>query len=369
MKRIVIIGGREILIAALGQPMDREFDRLHAAYFGNTPLPWEEFVTAAIQYFDNNPTPFAAHDAYFNCFTVIWQTILETGRYEHAEHIWERALVPALEWERSHPQHRIHKGTPYYFWAMTALLRGDTDRGYILIHRAVREDVDSSREETPNTPGFALVSLNYENVHQAFRQWVLSQAAFLETLITDYNATQNRTLTLAEVRRRFLNNPPTIEALFLFTYCLARLMKLGTLPDHVTDNPFAGQLQLNLLFDITLVIDAAIKAKDNERYFPAHARTLLDAVGTPLTDNQLKDEINGQFNGDFDATLEAALNASLMVRPNQILTRLQCDVALAYGLRNHGAHNTGTAPTVWNRFPEVQTALFRTLFAVIEHLY
>jgi hypothetical protein len=75
--RTLIVGGREIVIGALGQPMDQAFDRLHAAYFGNAPLPWEEFVTAALQYFDTNagaPTP---QDAYFNAFTVIWQSVLE----------------------------------------------------------------------------------------------------------------------------------------------------------------------------------------------------------------------------------------------------------------------------------------------------
>ena len=60
---------------------------------------------------------------------------------------------------------------------------------------------------------------------------------------------------------------------------------------------------------------------------------------------------------------------TLTVQPNMTLDRLQCDVALAYGLRNHGAHNTGTAPTIWNRFPDVQQAVFRVLCATVDDLY
>jgi hypothetical protein len=112
MQRTLILGGREIIINALGPPMDRAFDQLHAAFFGNLPLPWEDFVAAALRYFDDNAASYTAHDAYFNCFTVIWQTIMDTAKYEHAEHLWMRALQPALEWEQNHPGDRLHKGTP-----------------------------------------------------------------------------------------------------------------------------------------------------------------------------------------------------------------------------------------------------------------
>src|SRR5262249_41934485 len=141
MNRAIILGGREIIISALGQPIDAAFDRLHAAYFGQLPLPWEEFETAAQAFFDSTPANWSAHDAYFNNFTLIWRTILNAANFEQAEHIWQRALQPAQGWESVHQSQRIHKGTPYYFWSMTALLRGHVDRGYLLIHQAVQEDI------------------------------------------------------------------------------------------------------------------------------------------------------------------------------------------------------------------------------------
>jgi hypothetical protein len=364
-----IIGGHEITCDSLGQPMDHEFDRLYAAYFGNAHLPEEEFTAAVLQYFDSKAGNRTAHDEYFNCFTVIWKKLLNSGKLDQAEHVWEQALQPAQQWEEAHRGQQIHKGTAYYFWGMTALLRGDTDHGYLLMHQAVEEDIRTSGRQLPPTPAYALVSLNHKEVHQFFRQWVVDQASFLNDLIQNYNRTHQRALTVDDVKRRFIDTPPSVETVFLLTYTIARLRKIAGLPNHVTSNPFAGQLQLNLLFDVTLVIDAAIKAKNAPRWrFIDHAEHLLTAAGHQLTNQQLGD-INGQFENDFEATLQAALDGTLIVQPNSALDRLQCDVALGYGLRNHGAHNIETPPTVWNHFRTVQEALFRVLCAAIDHLY
>ena len=370
MHRVLIIEGKELKINELGQPLDRAFYRLYEAYASNVALPWQEFVDAARQFFDAHPEPSAAHDEYFNNFTVIWQTLLNQARYGEAEHIWELAVQPAREWEQAQPGRRVHKGTPYYFWAMTALLRGDTDKGYLLVHQAVDEDIKTlGAQDALTHPGYALVSLNYQKVDQAFRQWVIEQAQFLNGLLTKYTLTHNATLTFEDVKRRFLDNPPSTETLFVLTYTLARLINLARVPDHIASNPFAGQLELNLLFDITLVIDSAIKAKNPaDRQFIDHAEYLLAQAAEPLTIDQLR-EINRLFNNDFDNTLRAALDGTLTLQQGVALRRLQSDVALAYGLRNHGAHNTSTANTIWNRFPEVQQALFRVLFATIDHLY
>ena len=369
MNRTIILGGREIIISALGQPIDAAVDRLHAAYFGQLPLPWEEFETAAQAFFDTTPANWSAHDAYFNSFTVIWRTILNAGNFEHAEHIWKRALQPAQRWEQANQQGRIHKGTPYYFWSMTALLRGHVDRGYLLIHQAVQEDVITHQQQSPKTPGYALVSLDYDLVDQAFRQWVVAQAEFLGRLLENYNTTYGRTLALRDIKRRFFDVPPSPETVFLFTYTLARLMQLTDVLNHVARNPFAGQLELNVLFDVTLVIDSAIKAKNAPKWqFIDHAECLLNAAGPALTNAQLRD-ISGLFKTNFDSTLQAALNGKLSLQDGTLLDRVQSDVALAYGLRNYGAHNTGAASTVWNRFPELQQGLFRTLFTTVDYLY
>ena len=376
MERELILGGRVYILGSLGQPMDQAFDRLHAAHFGGAALPWEEFEAAAAQYFTENPDAPGAHDGYFNNFTHIWQSALGSGNFEVAEHIWRRALQPALAWERAQQGRLLHKGTPYYFWAMTALLRGDTDHGYLLIHQAVGEDARTHRERTPDTPGYALVTLNYKRVDQAFREWVVAQARFFSALIANYGAIYGSPLTFDDVKRRFIDRPPDVETIFLLTYTLARLRKIAALPAHATNNAFAGQVQLNLFFDVTLVIETAIRAQNptlrrpngSALTFIDQAEHLLLQSGHALTNAQLR-EINGQFNSNFEATLQLARVGALVLQDGTILDRFQADVALTYGIRNHGAHNTGTAPTIWNNFPDLQQILFRTLCATVEHLY
>jgi hypothetical protein len=89
-----------------------------------------------------------------------------------------------------------------------------------------------------------------------------------------------------------------VNRVFLFTYTLARLMNLATVSNHVTRNPFAGQLELNILFDVTLAIDSAIKAKNPSKWkFIDHAECLLNAAGHAVTKAQLR-EINDQFEND-----------------------------------------------------------------------
>jgi hypothetical protein len=367
MERVLILGGREIVIGALGQPIDRAFDRLHEAYLGNTSLAWDEFTSAALEYFDHNPNPPAAHDAFFNNFTIVWRFLADSGRLDEAEHIWERALEPAYEWEKTHPGQHLHKGTPYYFWAMTALSRGDIDRGYLLAHQSVEEDVRSSGQAKPDTPGFALVTLNYGKVDQAFRQWVIDQAAFLNNAIANYNAEHARALRVEDIKPRFFDVTPDLDTVFLFTYTLARLIKIG-LSKRITKNGFAGQLEVNLLFDLTLVIDSAIKAKNTGQWqFINHSAYLLKASGHTLTVQQLRD-INDQFQTNFDKTTMSALVGTLSVGTS-VLDRMHCDVALAYGIRNRGAHNVQTASTIWQHFPAITVSLLRVLFSTIDHLY
>jgi hypothetical protein len=93
---------------------------------------------------------------------------------------------------------------------------------------------------------------------------------------------------------------------------------------------------------------------------------LLQQAGHPLTEQEVG-EINGLFKGNFDGNVQLAIDGTLALAA-RALDRLQCDVAFAYGLRNYGAHNTGTAATIYNRFAEAEATLFRAFFATIDHL-
>ena len=69
---------------------------------------------------------------------------------------------------------------------------------------------------------------------------------FLGSQIAAYYATHARAVTIDDVKRRFFHAPPSTETVFLLTHTLARLMRLNELPAYTIQNPFAGQLELNL---------------------------------------------------------------------------------------------------------------------------
>jgi len=364
-----IIGGKTIDILSLAQPLDQAFIALHAAYFGSSALDWAEFEASAIQFFDANPKPSMLHNAYFNNFTIIWSNFLSAGNFDEAENIWDKALDPVLHWENANPNDRIHKGTAYYFWAMTALQRGDLDKGYALAHQAVEEDVLTTGQPVPDTPALALATLNYSKADQAFRDWVVTQARFLNDLQNYYSNLYGRQFTLEDFRGRFLLKPPTIDAVFLFAFALARLMRLSRLPQHTLTSRFAGQLEANILFDLTLVIDAAIKAKNPTKWkFVDHAEFLTYSAKDPLTLQSLQ-QINSAFQSDFQTTLESAVVGTLALPDGSSLSRLQCDVAVAYGLRNRGAHDVSAVPAIWNHFLEIEQILMNVLFTTVDYLY
>jgi hypothetical protein len=150
---------------------------------------WRCLEQPAIQFFTVNPTAWDAHDHYFEHFTGIWRRLLSAGDYSAAETIWQQAFAPVFRWEQANPNKRVHKGTGYYFWGMTALLRGALDRGYLLIHQALEEDKTTHGNISPSTPALALVSLNDSDPRQAFIAWVREQVVFLKDLLGNYTTT------------------------------------------------------------------------------------------------------------------------------------------------------------------------------------
>lgn len=352
--------------------MEAAFDRLYETVIiaGAQPQLDSEFRAAAYEYFDsytNSPDAPAAHDHYFYGFSPLWAYFRGKGRLDLAEGIWQMALDPAREWEGMHSDRQIDKGVPYYFWAIAALLRGSIDSGYVLAHQAAEEDSrTSSGLKYPDTPAYALVSLNYDKVNQAFKGWVDEQVSFFKVFITDYSKVYGRAFSVHDVRDKFLRNPPNHDVVFLLTYTLARLKVMSEMPVGAKRNQFVGQLQLNLLFELLLVIDNAIRQKNLSKWqFVDHGTYLLLHAGHPLP--QLG-ELSAQFKSNFGPCMTDALDAKLAIN-GRVLDRLQCDVAIAYGLRNRGAHNIESESVIWNDFERIQKAVFRTLCATIDHLY
>jgi hypothetical protein len=364
-----IIGGRTFNLNSLDPVLDQAFIDLYASYIGATPFSWSVLDQATQTFLLNSPDRDNIHNLYFNNFITLWNSFLRNGNYNEAENIWQMALEPILAFEAAIPPREAHKGTAFYFWGMTSIIRGDLDKGYALVHQAVEEDIATMKVPYPDTPAYALASLNYAKQDQAFRQWVVMQAQFLNGFQNNYSTQYGRQFILEDFRSRFLNSPPSIDIVFLFAYTVARLMRLSASPSYSLQSRFSGQLLINLLFDLTLAIEAAAKAKNpGGKSFIHHAKFISQKANDVLTIAKLR-EINRSFHNDFDLSIRSTIDGVFTLADGTNLSRLQSDIAVSCGIRNRGAHDVSSSPTVWQRFSELNQILLNVLFMTVDFAY
>jgi len=346
--------------------MDQAFIDLYGAFFGGTTADWSRFEAAATRFFAESGVGPAQHDSFFENFSIVWQRWMQAGRLAQAEELWKLGLRPALAWESGDANRRVHKGTPYYFWGMTAILRGDLDKGYALMHQAVEEDVITYGQDSPPSPAFAFATLDAMKPDQAFRGWLLDQAKLVSTFLDSYTRTTGRSFDLNSFQKRFLANGSNRDAAFSLAHALARLMNLVAIPDYARHSRFASQLQIQVLFDITLVIDAAIRPYNAPEWsFIKHAELLAQRASLTLKQIQLR-EVNGLFKSDFEGTLSGFLDERITLSDGSVPKGLVRDICVAYGLRNYGVHQVTSAMSLPRRFDECAKRIFNVLFLSVE---
>jgi hypothetical protein len=362
------LAGQRFELENLSAALDQAFLQFFAARLSNGLLTDAAFDQAALAYLSATKT-FDEDDKYFNNFTPLWSRYLSGGRIGDAMAVWEYALRPVLALEHAGNK-RIHKGTAYYFWGMTALLNDDLELGYLLMHCGVEEDVITHSTRAPDTPGFALVTIDHERPTQAFRPWVQLQANAVERRLELYRQRHARALSLATMRSKLLVQISFRESAFLYSYSTARLSRLLGFPPHLWRGPFPAQLAFDIVFDVCLVIEEAIKAKSGlSDTFIHQAAYLAKAAGLSLTVAELG-QLNGQFVASFDATLHAAVTGTLTLPGGgRMLTPIECSLAATYGCRNRRAH-TSTPPSLdWEACDALFSCISDTLFLAVESCY
>lgn len=357
-------------IPRLSPALDAQFGAFYRAYADGTGQSPAAFDAAAFEFFEGlaaaAPLEAAgASDNYFNCFTLLWQRFLAAGRILPALAVWEWALRAPLAWEAAGGA-RLHKGSAFYFAAGTSLLAGDVDSGFLMAHAALGEDIATHGSDAPLTPSLALVALDPTPVAQLFRDWVVYHAHQVDSWLGSYRSRHAKHLELELFRSKYLLRIENRENAFLFSYGVARLVKLKTMGAHATSGVFAGQLKAQLLFDLALLVDQAIPSPSSRRpLFMGLALHLSSSSGLGLLQKDFE-EINARFKADFNGTAEVLLDGGLTLGDGRSVTGLASALAIAYGCRNRGAHTTATMAISDQRFDELATALIDCLFLAVE---
>ena len=359
----------------LSQNLDQIFQRLTAYYFGGKQhllfdLIYSDIENTANNYFRGGQN-YTDHDKFFSFFTPIWLDLLQKRRYHEAIGVWNVALKVALQWEKKNKPNRIHKGTPYYFLGVTAILNNELENGFLLMHQALEEDKITLNTKTPLTPAYYFVTLDYTQQKQFFRHKVETVSHFLSDKIDIYVKQRSGGLTINQFKAKFLECPDLEEEVFLFVFLLFKLKKLiQETAQRLKQNTFSSLIHLKTLFDLCLVLEKAIEYKNPASKKPNSKLTFANELKflskkTSLTLDQSKIGILNKDFKDFNKTLQ---NIMLGTYPIQ-LSNIERDLTIAYGIRNFAAHRLEDQPVLYEEMEDLSQSLLNDLFFTIERLY
>ncbi|MHA1381077.1 MAG: hypothetical protein ACTSRG_22140 [Candidatus Helarchaeota archaeon] len=311
-----------------------------------------------------------------------WIELMKQDDYKMAEELWTKILGVVYEIEK---KGRIHKGTLYYFWSVTRIKAGDLEKGFILMHQALKEDRLTLEMDWPSTPATFFVTLDYEEKEQFFKSELEYIAEFLEEKLQKYKDERGMSLNIDDLRDKFLKEIEFRDEVLLFVFQIFRLKRILDInPNTLRLNPFSSLIEVNILFTFCLIIENILGKildslilipitfflkKPNRRYIK-HFEKLINRTKILLREtNSLmpKDEI-GVINNDFPIKLNELLTSIFRFSNGYTPTRLEEDILIFYGLRNFSAHRIEIQEIIFNNFDEIVQRILNALFFIIEKI-
>ncbi len=336
--------------------------------FGSYPSDFDQKLKG---YFYRVSKPDQQDDV-FNALTPIFNSYVSSGLLDEAQNLWERLLKTTHDWEKE-SKRRVHKGSLFYFWAQPAIVKGDIDTGFFLIHQAIEEDKKTSGENYIQSPAYKTATLNFLDEGQFLYNFVIKWRDFLSKNIDIYNYSYGKNLSLEDFNKTFLSFKPINETIYSFSHILAKFCKLSDTPQEIIKNSYASIFEINLLFNLILIIDAVLYYKNSANWrFKTLSNNLLCASGlnrNNKNNGQYLSELLGLFEDNPDQTINNLLNREISLSDGYIPNGLECDIYLAYLLRNHSAHNLSSISSIWEKFGDIQQKIINVLFLSIEVFY
>lgn len=329
------------------------------------------FEAVALDYLFANPDAETARKYYKN-HRLIWSEYFWHGRLLEAG-TYLILVVGPIHRREARLGTQFPKGPAYYFMGGTALLQGDLDRAFLLMHTSFREDVRLNAPQP--TPAAKFVTLDFEDANQFFGPSVSQWAEHLNDYVVRYRLLLPSQFTREDFRRRLLQLVPSPDLAFSFTHTLARLHHLIGTSHYALMSDFAGQYELNILFDLALVIDNAIAAKypsalGARPLTPDYLSHLSSSRGWALTPGHLTNAVNQDVRTrGFDTVILDLIDRVYQIPHPVASPNLEADLLLVYVIRNRGAHNVFTSRAVTSRFRDILQSMCNILFLAVDTLY
>lgn len=370
----------------LGAPLNDEFEAFHRLCLPQltrlNQMPSfgisQAFETEIANFLDSEvrgqplQNAHTAGDKLYENFTTITNLLMSRGEYFLATIVWRQAISVVSKWERRR-RAKVHKGTPYYFWAEAEILNGNVDFGFMLMHRALEEDKRYWQivglTMPPTTPGYYFVSLNSRSASQHFLVVVKKMRRVLQKRIWSYRKTLKGKLTIRMFERKFLQNLNYEDLAFYFVYSLfliARQRQSAKL--QIANSNIARNILARSLFNLTLILEQMGRSKGMGRNISNHlSKISRSRRWKAIVDGNLFSSINSQFQSNPNAVIQDFMDYKFRNQDFRRNKKLS-DYAFAYGMRNYCAHGIVTIPDIFsNNFRPLTQHLFNPIFWFVEN--
>ncbi|MFA5771318.1 MAG: hypothetical protein WC974_01105 [Thermoplasmata archaeon] len=413
------IGGRTFSLFDFGKSMNEQFLTFYVDYFYQNIFAKHLLDNFEKQMLDtlteinkDESVSVVKQNRLFENFMDMWEDLIFQRRFKDAEKLWRYVLEIATKWEDQHPDAaKIHKGTPFYWWAGTCILNGELEDGFLLMHKALEEDRGPYDKENnrytgsyadciEKSPAFKFVTLDYESSYQYFRDEVRRIRDFVnEKLLSEYNK-QSPDYKIDTLRNNFLGksdffkDEKLLGVIFYFVFEMFVLDKLfKDTGKRMKDSHFGNLMETTILFDLCFLIENVIRM---QKKYPKNTE-VQESIGPLIEFISAKKElclgkdstysyidkkdgkkklkkilyaIGIEFNDDLSSIVEKLLDTKYKFKyVDDQLNVFERNLALVYYIRNFGGHRIEKKDIINKKFDDILNGVLCVMFYGIENLY
>lgn len=321
-------------------------------------------------------------DYLFNIFNNTWVILLNTKLILQSVSLINQVCSVVWQWEKTHGIN-IHKGTPYYFLALSYAILNDWDSAFVFVFNAIEEDKKANLNTTSpqayqTSPAYRYATL-VNRKDNAFYSFIEIMKKWLRKKIQNFNKKFGTNLRYSDVESKFLHQIQLEETVFLFVYQIQYLISQNYVrTKKLRQNDFSQLRNLNTIFNLCLIVDKLFEY----RYlgFPKHKR---DSIARNIYNFFDEFRLLGNENnaGDLKGSFTSA-GFNIERTPNYTIRRLLArrmtiiyngypissemkSLLLVWSLRNYGGHNVKAQKVLVTKYEKIIEQIMFALFLAL----